>query len=64
MLHLFAFGDDENLNTSKTDLTSSNSTPAQSTSEVGGSKPKNPLPHATVSSDKFMEVLLKKHHPR
>ncbi|XP_076949312.1 protein CHROMATIN REMODELING 20-like [Bidens hawaiensis] len=59
MLHLFAFGDDENLNTSKTDQTSSNSTPAQSSDEVGGSKQKNPLPHATVSSDKFMEVLLK-----
>ncbi|XP_076906462.1 protein CHROMATIN REMODELING 20-like [Bidens hawaiensis] len=64
LLHLFAFGDDENLNSSKTDQTSSNSTPAQSTGEVGGSQQKNPLPHATVSSDKFMEVLLKKHHPR
>ncbi|KAM0056754.1 putative DNA helicase chromatin remodeling SNF2 family [Helianthus debilis subsp. tardiflorus] len=62
MLHLFAFGDDENINTSsKMDQVSSNSAPEQSTSEV---KQKNPLPHATVSSDKFMEVLLKKHHPR
>ncbi|KAK9078052.1 hypothetical protein SSX86_002109 [Deinandra increscens subsp. villosa] len=66
MLHLFAFGDDENLNTSsKVDQVNSNLTAAQSTSEFGNCpKQKGPLPHVTVSSDKFMEVLLKKHHPR
>ncbi|KAI3725381.1 hypothetical protein L1987_65168 [Smallanthus sonchifolius] len=65
MLHLFAFGDDENLNTSKMDQVSSNLTAAQSNSEAGNSsKQKGPLPHTTVSSDKFMEALLKKHHPR
>ncbi|KAL8246017.1 hypothetical protein R6Q59_007233 [Mikania micrantha] len=62
MLHLFAFGDDENLNTlSKMDQ---NVADVLSTGGVGtSSKQKNPL-HSTISSDKFMEVLLKKHHPR
>ncbi|KAI3776396.1 hypothetical protein L1987_46177 [Smallanthus sonchifolius] len=66
MLHLFAFGDDENVNTSsKMDQVSSNLTAAQSNSEAGNSsKQKGPLPHTIVSSDKFMEALLKKHHPR
>ncbi|XP_024988979.1 protein CHROMATIN REMODELING 20 isoform X4 [Cynara cardunculus var. scolymus] len=66
MLHLFAFGDEENLNnSSKLDQVVSNVAATQSTGEVGNSsKPKSPLPHATISSDKFMEVLLSKHHPR
>ncbi|KAJ9542426.1 hypothetical protein OSB04_028932, partial [Centaurea solstitialis] len=64
MLHLFAFGDEENLNTSKSDQVVSDVAATQSTIEVGNcSKPK-PIPHATISSDKFMEVLLSKHHPR
>ncbi|KAI3724262.1 hypothetical protein L2E82_36033 [Cichorium intybus] len=52
MLHLFAFGDDESLNTSynKVDLLSGTT--------------QSPLLHSTVSSDKFMEVLLSKHHPK
>nr|XP_043631904.1 protein CHROMATIN REMODELING 20 [Erigeron canadensis] len=62
MLHLFAFGDDENLNASaKADLVNSKIAAAHSASEVAScSKQKSPL----VSSDKFMEVLLGKHHPR
>ncbi|XP_071702520.1 protein CHROMATIN REMODELING 20 [Rutidosis leptorrhynchoides] len=68
MLHLFAFGDDENINSSSDmDQVSSNAAAAaiQSSNKVGDcSKQKNPLSHATVSSDKFMEVLLSKHHPR
>nr|GEV58512.1 protein chromatin remodeling 20 isoform X1 [Tanacetum cinerariifolium] len=66
MLHLFAFADDENLNTSsKLDQVSSNVSSAQSTNEVGNcSKQKSSLAHATISSDKFMEKLLSKHQPR
>lgn len=64
MLHLFAFGDDENLTTSKVDQVSSNVAASHSISEVRNSKQKSPLAHATVSSDKFMEVLLSKHDPR
>ncbi|KAI3796901.1 hypothetical protein L1987_39588 [Smallanthus sonchifolius] len=62
MLHLFAFGDDENLNTSlKTDQKVAD---AQNTGEVGSSSKQKSPQHSTVSSDKFMEMLLKKHHPR
>lgn len=66
MLHLFAFGDDENLNTSsKLDQVGSNVSSAQSTNEVGScSKQKSSLAHATIPSDKFMEKLLSKHQPR
>ncbi|KAL7614893.1 hypothetical protein Lser_V15G05260 [Lactuca serriola] len=55
MLHLFAFGDDESLNTSYNKV-----------DQLGGNAATqfNPLLHATVSSDKFMEVLLSKHHPK
>lgn len=62
MLHLFAFGDDENLNTlSKIDQ---NVADTQSTGEVGSSSKQKSPQYSTVSSDKFMEVILKKHHPR
>ncbi|CAI9270680.1 unnamed protein product [Lactuca saligna] len=55
MLHLFAFGDDESLNTSNNKVDQLDGNAATQF---------NPLLHATVSSDKFMEALLSKHHPK
>lgn len=66
MLHLFEFGDDENLDT-LTDLgqeighTRNNNM----TGQLGKSlKQAMPLSHGSCSSDNIMESLLGKHYPR
>ncbi|XWS57776.1 hypothetical protein CRYUN_Cryun09bG0202200 [Craigia yunnanensis] len=63
MLHLFEFGDEENLDTLM-ELSEENGN-QNVTCEVGKSlKQKMPLSHGSCSSDKLMESLLGKHHPR
>lgn len=63
MLHLFEFGDDENFDTLM-ELSEENGN-QNLTCEVGKSlKQKMPLSHGSCSSDKLMESLLGKHHPR
>ncbi|XWS58430.1 hypothetical protein CRYUN_Cryun08bG0033000 [Craigia yunnanensis] len=63
MLHLFEFGDEENFDTLM-ELSEENGNQTM-TSEVGKSlKQKMPLSHGSCSSDKLMESLLGKHHPR
>lgn len=66
MLHLFEFGDDENHEAS-TELDQGNGdTSHQSMTGHHGNvlKQKGPLSHGSCSSDKLMETLLGKHHPR
>ena len=63
MLHLFEFGDEENFDTLM-ELSEENGKQT-TTSEVRKSlKQKMPLSHGSCSSDKLMESLLGKHHPR
>ncbi|XVF42366.1 hypothetical protein PTKIN_Ptkin01aG0356300 [Pterospermum kingtungense] len=63
MLHLFEFGDEENFDTLM-ELSEDNGN-QNATGDVGKSlKQKMPLSHGSCSSDKLMERLLGKHHPR
>ncbi|KAA3472957.1 protein CHROMATIN REMODELING 20 [Gossypium australe] len=63
MLHLFEFGEEENFDTLM-ELSEENGNQNMA-SEVGKSlNPKIPLSHGSCSSDKVMESLLSKHHPR
>ncbi|XVF30991.1 hypothetical protein REPUB_Repub16aG0106800 [Reevesia pubescens] len=63
MLHLFEFGDEEKFDTLM-ELSEENGN-QNITCEVGKSlKQKMPLSHGSCSSDKLMESLLSKHHPR
>ncbi|KAK8633968.1 hypothetical protein V6N13_014797 [Hibiscus sabdariffa] len=63
MLHLFEFGEEENFDTLM-ELSEENGN--QNTADEGGKslKQKIPLSHGSCSSDKVMESLLGKHHPR
>ncbi|XP_008441788.2 protein CHROMATIN REMODELING 20 isoform X5 [Cucumis melo] len=66
MLHLFEFGDDESLEAS-TELDQGNGHTSHQimTGHQGNVlKQKGPLSHGNCSSDKLMETLLGKHHPR
>uniref|UniRef100_A0A0A0LJN1 Helicase C-terminal domain-containing protein n=3 Tax=Cucumis sativus TaxID=3659 RepID=A0A0A0LJN1_CUCSA len=66
MLHLFEFGDEENLEAS-TELDQGNGHTSHQimTGHQGNVlKQKGPLSHGSCSSDKLMETLLGKHHPR
>lgn len=62
MLHLFEFGDDENPDP----LTAVGKENGQGSSQNTNCalKHKLPLSHESCSSDKLMESLLGKHHPR
>ncbi|XP_022742818.1 protein CHROMATIN REMODELING 20 isoform X3 [Durio zibethinus] len=63
MLHLFEFGDEENFD-SLMELSEENGN-QNVTCEIGKSlKQKMPPSHGSCSSDKLMESLLGKHHPR
>lgn len=63
MLHLFDFGDEENFDTLM-ELSEDNGN-QNATGNVGKSLNQNmPLSHGSCSSDKLMESLLGKHHPR
>ncbi|XVF06452.1 hypothetical protein REPUB_Repub06bG0049200 [Reevesia pubescens] len=63
MLHLFEFGDEENFDTLM-ELNEENGN-QNMTYEIGKSlKQKMPVSHGSCSSDKLMESLLGKHHPR
>ncbi|GMI79137.1 hypothetical protein like AT1G08600 [Hibiscus trionum] len=63
MLHLFEFGEEENFDTLM-ELSEENGN--QNLADEGGKslKQKIPLSHGSCSSDKVMESLLGKHHPR
>ncbi|GMI65154.1 hypothetical protein like AT1G08600 [Hibiscus trionum] len=63
MLHLFEFGEEEIFDTLM-ELSEENGNP--NTANEGGTslKQKIPLSHGSCSSDKVMESLLGKHHPR
>ncbi|KAK8487918.1 hypothetical protein V6N11_014375 [Hibiscus sabdariffa] len=63
MLHLFEFGEEENFDTLM-ELSEENGN--QNMADEGGKslKQKIPLSHGSCSSDKVMESLLGKHHPR
>lgn len=65
MLHLFEFGDDENSDP-LTDIGQEDGQADDcSMSGVGNSlKQRVPLSHGSCSSDKLMESLLSRHHPR
>ncbi|KAK8712777.1 hypothetical protein V6N13_148005 [Hibiscus sabdariffa] len=63
MLHLFEFGEEENFDTLM-ELSEENGN--QNVANEGGKSlnQKIPLSHGSCSSDKVMENLLRKHHPR
>lgn len=65
MLHLFEFGDDENPET-LAELSQENGHTHQSNPILVGHSLKHAVPHSNGSSfsDKLMESLLSKHHPR
>ncbi|PSR98829.1 Protein CHROMATIN REMODELING like [Actinidia chinensis var. chinensis] len=66
MLHLFEFGDDENPDSLPELVQENGHTIKQSMTGQAGVllKQKLPLPHGSFSSDKFMESILGRHHPR
>ena len=66
MLHLFEFGDDENPDSLPELVQENGHTIKQSMTGQAGAllKQKLPLPHGSFSSDKFMESILSRHHPR
>lgn len=66
MLHLFEFGDDENPEgATELDLGNGHESHQTMTGNHGNVlKQKGPLSHGSCSSDKLMETLLGKHHPR
>ncbi|KAJ4968959.1 hypothetical protein NE237_015660 [Protea cynaroides] len=66
VLHLFDFGDDESFDSVREKGQESLSPSHQSSSDlVGGSlKQKLAFPNGSCSSDKLMESLLSRHHPR
>lgn len=66
MLHLFEFGDDENPEAStECDQGNGHASHEIMTGPHGNVlEQKGPLSHGSCSSDKLMETLLGKHHPR
>lgn len=66
MLHLFEFGDDENPDPLPEVSQENGQENSQTTTcKIGNSlKHKLPLSHGSSPSDKLMESLLGKHHPR
>ena len=63
MLHLFEFGDDENLDTlADLGLENGHTSNNNMTGQVGNSQ--TMPPQGSCSSDKIMESLLGKHYPR